>query len=164
MTASPSRGGKAENYSLEIGSGEFIPGFEDQMVGMAPESEGEVNVTFPEQYQPWSWLARTPPLRSRFTLCVSRSCPSSTTSSPRTSASLTPSRSTGRPEAKLYDGRVENATDKFHSELLTEACDNMNVTVPESMMSETGTSSWSTTPMNLGAAGPTVPSSFRASA
>lgn len=44
-------GGKAENYSLEIGSGQFIPGFEDQMVGMNTEEEKDINVTFPEQYQ-----------------------------------------------------------------------------------------------------------------
>lgn len=45
-------GGKAENYSLEIGSGQFIPGFEDQMVGMKNEEERIVKVTFPEQYTP----------------------------------------------------------------------------------------------------------------
>lgn len=44
-------GGKAENYSLEIGSGQFIPGFEDQMVGMNAEEEKDVNVTFPDEYQ-----------------------------------------------------------------------------------------------------------------
>lgn len=44
-------GGKAENYTLEIGSGQFIPGFEDQMVGMAPEEEKDINVTFPSDYQ-----------------------------------------------------------------------------------------------------------------
>jgi len=43
-------GGKGENYSLEIGSGTFIPGFEDQLIGMAAEEEKEVNVTFPEDY------------------------------------------------------------------------------------------------------------------
>lgn len=44
-------GGKAENYSLEIGSGQFIPGFEDQMVGMEIEEEKVLKVKFPEQYQ-----------------------------------------------------------------------------------------------------------------
>ena len=44
-------GGKAENYSLEIGSGHFIPGFEEQMVGMKNEEEKDINVTFPENYQ-----------------------------------------------------------------------------------------------------------------
>ena len=44
-------GGTAENYELEIGSGQFIPGFEDQMVGMKPEEEKDVKVTFPKDYQ-----------------------------------------------------------------------------------------------------------------
>lgn len=43
-------GGKAENYSLEIGSESFIPGFEDQLIGMEKESEKEIEVTFPEDY------------------------------------------------------------------------------------------------------------------
>ncbi len=43
-------GGKAENYSLEIGSGQFIPGFEDQMVGMNVEEKRNINVKFPEDY------------------------------------------------------------------------------------------------------------------
>jgi len=43
-------GGQAENYPLEIGSGSFIPGFEDQIVGMAIDEEKEINVTFPEDY------------------------------------------------------------------------------------------------------------------
>lgn len=44
-------GGKGENYPLTIGSGAFIPGFEEQLVGAELEKEVEVNVTFPEDYQ-----------------------------------------------------------------------------------------------------------------
>lgn len=44
-------GGKGENYPLEIGSGSFIPGFEEQVVGMQVGEEKELNVTFPENYQ-----------------------------------------------------------------------------------------------------------------
>jgi trigger factor len=44
-------GGTAENYELKIGSGQFIPGFEDQMVGMTIGEERDVKVTFPENYQ-----------------------------------------------------------------------------------------------------------------
>ncbi len=44
-------GGKGENYPLTIGSGSFIPGFEEQLVGAETETEVEVNVTFPEEYQ-----------------------------------------------------------------------------------------------------------------
>lgn len=43
-------GGKGENYQLEIGSGQFIPGFEDQMIGMKKEETRELNLTFPENY------------------------------------------------------------------------------------------------------------------
>jgi trigger factor len=44
-------GGKAERYALEIGSGTFIPGFEEQLIGAAKGEDKEVNVTFPENYQ-----------------------------------------------------------------------------------------------------------------
>jgi trigger factor len=46
----PFDGGKAENYSLEIGSGTFIPGFEDQLIGLKSGDEKEIQVTFPEDY------------------------------------------------------------------------------------------------------------------
>lgn len=44
-------GGKAEHYSLVLGSGSFIPGFEDQVIGHSAGEEFDVNVKFPEQYQ-----------------------------------------------------------------------------------------------------------------
>ena len=43
-------GGKGENYDLTIGSGQFIPGFEEQLIGKTTGEETEVNVTFPEEY------------------------------------------------------------------------------------------------------------------
>ncbi len=46
----PFDGGKGENYSLKIGSGSFIPGFEEQVVGMNVGEEKDLNVTFPEEY------------------------------------------------------------------------------------------------------------------
>lgn len=46
----PFEGGKAENYNLELGSGSFIPGFEDQLIGAKAGDEKELNVTFPEDY------------------------------------------------------------------------------------------------------------------
>ncbi len=46
----PFDGGKADNHRLEIGSGQFIPGFEDQMIGMKKGETKELNLTFPENY------------------------------------------------------------------------------------------------------------------
>ena len=45
-------GGKGENFPLELGSGSFIPGFEEQVAGHKTEDEFDVNVTFPEEYTP----------------------------------------------------------------------------------------------------------------
>jgi len=46
----PFEGGKAENFSLRLGSGQFIPGFEDQVIGMKKGDEKTIDVTFPENY------------------------------------------------------------------------------------------------------------------
>ena len=46
----PFDGGKGENHDLELGSGSFIPGFEDQLIGCKPGDEKDVEVTFPEEY------------------------------------------------------------------------------------------------------------------
>ena len=46
----PFEGGKGENHDLELGSNSFVPGFEDQVVGMSVEEEKDINITFPEQY------------------------------------------------------------------------------------------------------------------
>ncbi|RKP54213.1 trigger factor [Cohnella endophytica] len=47
----PFEGGKGENYALELGSGSFIPGFEEQVVGLNIAEEKDIDVTFPENYQ-----------------------------------------------------------------------------------------------------------------
>ncbi|MBQ7055520.1 MAG: FKBP-type peptidyl-prolyl cis-trans isomerase [Alphaproteobacteria bacterium] len=45
-------GGTAENFPLTLGSGQFVPGFEDQVVGMKVGEERDVNITFPTEYVP----------------------------------------------------------------------------------------------------------------
>ena len=48
----PFDGGKGENFDLEIGSGSFVPGFEDQLIGMKAGEEKDIDITFPENYTP----------------------------------------------------------------------------------------------------------------
>ena len=48
----PFDGGKGENHELELGSGSFVPGFEDQVVGMKAGEEKDIDITFPEDYTP----------------------------------------------------------------------------------------------------------------
>ena len=45
-------GGTAENFPLKLGSGQFVPGFEDQLIGAEKGEERDVNITFPENYVP----------------------------------------------------------------------------------------------------------------
>ncbi len=45
-------GGTAQSYPLVLGSGQFVPGFEEQLVGMAKGEERDVNITFPQEYVP----------------------------------------------------------------------------------------------------------------
>ena len=51
LDGEPFEGGKAENFELRIGSGQFIPGFEEQMIGMKKGEEKTIKVTFPEDYR-----------------------------------------------------------------------------------------------------------------
>ena len=46
----PFEGGKAENFSLEIGSNTFVPGFEEQLIGMKSNEESDIKITFPQNY------------------------------------------------------------------------------------------------------------------
>ena len=48
----PFDGGKGENFDLKLGSGQFVPGFEEQVVGMTAGEEKDIDITFPENYTP----------------------------------------------------------------------------------------------------------------
>ena len=52
LNGEPFAGGKAEKYDLELGSGTFVPGFEDQLVGLSAGDEKDIDITFPENYAP----------------------------------------------------------------------------------------------------------------
>ena len=128
----PFEGGKAENYSLEVGSGAFIPGFEDQLVGMEAEKDGEVHVTFPEQYA--ENLAtfkvkihairepQLPELDDEFAKDVSEF------------DTLDEYKADIR--KNLTESRAADAERNFKTEIMNKALDNMSVTIPESMIAE----------------------------
>ena len=129
-------GGKAENYNLEIGSGAFIPVFEDQLVGMEAEKDGEVHVTFPEQYA--EELAgkdatfkvkihtvrepQLPELDDEFAKDVSEF-----DTLEEYKADL---------RKNLTEARAAEADRNFRTEVMNKALDNMSVTVPEAMIAE----------------------------
>ena len=132
----PFEGGKAEDYSLEIGSGMFIPGFEDQLVGMEAEKDGEVHVTFPERYS--EELAgkdatfkvkihavrepQLPELDDEFAKDVSEF-----DTLDEYKADL---------KAKTLERKTEGAEADFKNAVISKAIENMEVSIPESMIAE----------------------------
>ena len=78
-------GGTAEDSGLVLGSGQFIPGFEEQLVGAKAGDEKSISVTFPESYQAAHLAGRRPPSTSRSRKSPGPTAPTSTTRSPRSS-------------------------------------------------------------------------------
>jgi trigger factor len=52
-------GGKATDFTVEVGSGQFIPAFEEKLIGLKPEEEREIEVTFPQDYGYQKWAGKT---------------------------------------------------------------------------------------------------------
>jgi trigger factor len=59
MDGKPLEGGKTIDFTVEVGSGQFIPTFEEKMIGLKPEEEKEIEVSFPEDYGYQKWAGKT---------------------------------------------------------------------------------------------------------
>ena len=128
-------GGKAEGHSLELGSGSFIPGFEDQLVGAKAGDEKEVNVTFPEDYHATELAGapvvfkvkvhevkekKLPELDDEFAKDVSEF---DTLEAFRASLA-----------EKLKERREESAKNSFRNALMEQVVANMEVEIPDAMV------------------------------
>src|SRR5512143_2626041 len=59
LNGKPLEGGKAIDFTVEVGSGQFIPAFEEKIIGLNPEEEKEIEVTFPQDYGYQKWAGKT---------------------------------------------------------------------------------------------------------
>ena len=128
-------GGKAEGYSLELGSNSFVPGFEDQIVGMKVGEEKDINITFPEDYVEDLagkdvvfkvklhdlTMAELPELDDEF-------------AGDNGFDTLADYRANIREE--LEKKASEKAESEFRSEVMRQAAENLTVTIPESMIAD----------------------------
>ena len=128
-------GGKAEGYSLELGSNSFVPGFEDQIVGMKVGEEKDINITFPEDYVENLagkdvvfkvklhdlTMAELPELDDEF-------------AGDNGFDTLADYRANIREE--LEKKASEKADSEFRSEVMRQAAENLTVTIPESMIAD----------------------------
>lgn len=131
-------GGKAENYSLEIGSGQFIPGFEDQMIGMEVNETRNINVKFPEDYHAEELKGKDAVFEVVLHEIKNRVVP--TLSDEFVKEELEIKDVNNVKEYKAYikeiitKEKTEASENKFADDVITLAMENANVDVPEGMI------------------------------
>ena len=130
----PFEGGKSEGYELELGSHTFVPGFEEQIVGMNIGEEKDINITFPEDY--------TAELAGKDVVFKVKLNALSVTELPELDDDFVQDVSEFNTVEEYRDDtrkdmeRVmqEQMDAKFRTAIMTKACDNMTVEIPETMM------------------------------
>ncbi|MCY8660828.1 trigger factor [Bacillus spizizenii] len=129
-------GGKAENYSLEVGSGSFIPGFEDQLVGLEAGAEKDVEVTFPEEYHAEELAGKPAVFKVKIHEIKAKELPElddefakDIDEEVETLAELTE-----KTKKRLEEAKENEAYAKLREELVLKASENAEIDVPQAMV------------------------------
>ena len=129
-------GGKAENYSLEVGSGSFIPGFEDQLVGLEAGAEKDVEVTFPEEYHAEELAGKPAVFKVKIHEIKAKELPDlddefakDIDEEVETLAELTE-----KTKKRLEEAKENEADAKLREELVLKASENAEADVPQAMI------------------------------
>lgn len=130
----PFEGGKANNYSLVIGSGSFIPGFEDQLVGVKPGEEKEVVVVFPEDYHAEELKGKGANFKCIVHQVKEKSIPKIDDELAKDVSEFeTLDELKKDVKAKLMEGRKQAAEDDFTDNLFTKLLDTIEGEIPDVM-------------------------------
>ncbi|MFS2246310.1 trigger factor [Bacillus sp. A31] len=129
-------GGKAENYSLEVGSGSFIPGFEEQLVGLEAGAEKDVEVTFPEEYhaedlagKPAVFKVKIHEIKAKELPALDDEFAKDADEEVETLAELTE-----KTKKRLEEAKENEAEGKLREELVEKASENAEVDIPQAMV------------------------------
>ncbi|ATH92667.1 trigger factor [Bacillus glycinifermentans] len=129
-------GGKAENYSLEVGSGSFIPGFEDQLVGLEAGAEKDVEVTFPEEYHAEELAGKPAVFKVKIHEIKAKELPElddefakDVDEEVETLAELTE-----KTKKRLEEAKENEADAKLREELVLKASENAEIDIPQAMI------------------------------
>lgn len=130
----PFEGGKAEGHSLELGSGSFVPGFEEQLVGMKVGDEGDIDITFPEDYH--ADLAGKPVVfHVKIDEVKEKQAPEVDDEFAKDVSEFeTLAEFRADLAAKLKDRRETQARSEFENALLEQVVANMEVEIPDAML------------------------------
>ncbi|PCK20604.1 trigger factor [Bacillus pumilus] len=129
-------GGKAENYSLEVGSGSFIPGFEEQLVGLEAGAEKDVEVTFPEEYhaedlagKPAVFKVKIHEIKAKELPALDDEFAKDVDEEVETLAELTE-----KTKKRLEEAKENEAEGKLREELVAKASENAEADIPQAMV------------------------------
>ena len=134
----PFEGGKGEDHQLTLGSGSFIPGFEEQVVGMSAGEEKEINVTFPEQYHAKDLAGKPVVFKVKVKEVQVKELPELDDEFAKDVSTEFDTLDQLRADvkARLEKGREDAAENLFRENLLQKAIDNMQVDIPDAMVEE----------------------------
>ena len=129
-------GGKGENYTLRLGSGTFIPGFEDQVVGMAAGDEKDVEVTFPADYgtqelagKPATFKVKVHEVKETLVPELDDEFAKDVSETAETLEDLKKER-----REKLEKDKADEAEHNFKNEVVKKAMDNLEAVIPDAMV------------------------------
>lgn len=129
-------GGKGENYPLELGSGSFIPGFEEQVAGHKSEEEFDVNVTFPEEYAE-ELAGKDAVFKCKIHEIKSKELPELDDEFAKDVSEFdTLDELKDDLKKQIGERKAANAKTDFENQLLEQVCDNMEVEIPECMFDQ----------------------------
>lgn len=129
-------GGKGENYPLELGSGSFIPGFEEQVAGHKSEEEFDVNVTFPEEYAE-ELAGKDAVFKCKIHEIKSKELPELDDDFAKDVSEFdTLDELKADLKKQIGDRKTASANTDFENQLLEQVCDNMEVDIPECMFDQ----------------------------
>lgn len=129
-------GGKGENYPLELGSGSFIPGFEEQVAGHKSEEEFEVNVTFPKEYAE-ELAGKNAVFKCKIHEIKSKELPELDDDFAKDVSEFdTLDELKADLKKQIADRKTASANTDFENQLLEQVCDNMEVEIPECMFDQ----------------------------
>ena len=126
-------GGKAEGYELELGSNSFVPGFEEQIVGMKVGDEKDLDITFPQEYTP-ELAGKAVVFKVKLNSLSYNELPELDDEFAGDNGFDTLDEYKADIRANIEKRFNEQADSAFRSEVVKKAIDNMTVTVPKSMI------------------------------
>ena len=133
----PFDGGKAEGHNLVLGSGAFIPGFEDQVVGMSAGEERDINVTFPEEYHEKSLAGKAAVFHVKCNEVKETQLPDLDDELAKDVSEFdTLEEYKASIREKLQKAAEADAENEFQSALIEKAGDNMTAEIPDAMVEE----------------------------